>query len=33
MKYQVRGSTHTHGCAKLKNDPGMCTLVEKTAVG
>ena len=32
-EYQARGSTHAHGCAKLKNDPGLCTLVEKAAVG
>ena len=32
-EYQARGSTHAHGCAKLRNDPGVCTLVEKAAVG
>ena len=32
-EYQACGSTHAHGCAKLKNDPGVCTLVEKAAVG
>ena len=32
-EYQARGSTHAHGCAKLKNDPGVCSLVEKAAVG
>ncbi len=29
FEYQSRGSTHAHGCAKLKNDPGICALVEK----
>ena len=32
-EYQARGSTHAHGCAKPKNDPGVCSLVEKEAVG
>ena len=31
LEYQSRGSTHAHGCAKLKNDPGICTLVQKAA--
>ena len=33
MEYQARGSTHAHGCAKLKNDPGICNLVKKAALG
>lgn len=32
FEYQARGSTHAHGCAKLKNDGGICGLVEKAAV-
>ena len=32
LEYQSRGSTHAHGCAKLKNDPGICALVQKAAV-
>ena len=31
LEYQARGSTHAHGCAKLKNDPGTCSLVQKAA--
>ena len=31
LEYQARGSTHAHGCVKLKNDPGICTLVTKAA--
>ena len=31
FEYQARGSTHAHGCAKLKNDPGICSLVQKAA--
>ena len=30
-EYQARGSTHAHGCVKLSNDPGICTLIEKAA--
>lgn len=30
-EYQSRGSTHTHGSAKLSNDPGIYKLVEKAA--
>ena len=30
-EYQARGSIHAHGCAKLHNDPGLCTLIEKAA--
>ena len=33
FEYQARGSTHAHGCAKLKNDPGICSLVQKAALG
>ena len=29
FEYQSRGSTHAHGCAKLKNDPGLCELMKK----
>ena len=32
-EYQARGSTHAHGCAKLKNDSGLCHLVETAARG
>ena len=32
-EYQARRSTHAHSCAKLKNNPGLTTLVEKAAVG
>ena len=31
LEYQARGSTHVHGCAKLKNNPGICDLVNKAA--
>ena len=31
LEYQARGSTHAHSCVKLKNDPGICTLVTKAA--
>ena len=31
FEYQARGSTHAHGCAKLSNDPGLCTLVKTAA--
>ena len=31
--YQVRGSIHAHGCAKFKNDPGLCTLISSAALG
>lgn len=33
FEYQARGSTHAHGCAKLRNDPGLCDLVKLAAVG
>ena len=29
FEYQGRGSIHCHGIAKLKNDPGLCSLTEK----
>ena len=32
VEYQARGSTHAHGCAKLKNDPGICLLMQKGAL-
>ena len=32
FEYQSRGSLHAHGCAKLKNDPGLCELMKKAAV-
>ena len=32
LEYQSRGSTHTHGCAKLKNDPGLCQHMKKAAL-
>ena len=28
FEYQARGSIHCHGVAKLKNDPGLCSLSE-----
>ena len=31
-EYQARGSTHAHGCAKLNNDPGLHTLIQKCAL-
>lgn len=31
FKYQARGSTYAHGCAKLSNDPGICGLIQKVA--
>ena len=30
-EYQARGSTHAHGCTKLKNDPDICGLVKKAS--
>ena len=34
FEYAVqRGSIHCHGVAKLKNDPGLCTLTEKALNG
>ena len=32
-EYQARGSAHAHGCARLKNDPGICSLVRLAAEG
>ena len=32
-EWQGRGSIHAHGCAKLKNDPGLCDLVKTAAHG
>ena len=32
FEYQSRGSTHAHGCAKLKNDPGLCDLMKQAAL-
>ena len=32
FEYQSRGSTHAHGCAKLKTDPGLCNLIKKAAI-
>lgn len=31
LEYQARCSTYAHGCIKLKNHPGICTLVTKAA--
>lgn len=31
FEYQARGSTHAYGCAKLSNDPGICSLIQKAA--
>ena len=33
FEYQSRGSPHAHGCAKLKNDDGICALVQQAASG
>ena len=32
-EWQARGSIHAHGCAQLKNDPGLCDLITKAAKG
>lgn len=32
-EFQARGSIHCHGTAKLKNDPGLCTLTETALKG
>lgn len=32
-EYQAQGSTHAHGCAKLRNDPNLCNLVHSAALG
>ena len=31
FEYQACGRRHAHGCAKLHNDPGLCSLVNKAA--
>ena len=31
FEYQARGSIHAHGCAKLKNDPDIPTLISCAA--
>ena len=31
LEYQARGSTHAHGCDKLKNDSCICSLMQKAA--
>ena len=33
IEYQSRGSAHGHGCAKLKNDPGLIELTAKAWAG
>lgn len=33
FEYQARGGIHGHRVAKLKNDPGLCTLFEKALKG
>ena len=33
FEWQARGSIHAHGCAKLSNDPGLCSLVKTAAQG
>lgn len=33
FEYQARGSTHAHGCAKLKNDPGISWATGKPGNG
>lgn len=36
VNIKARGSTRTHdahGCAKLKNDPDLCKLVKRAAIG
>ena len=33
LEYQARGSIrHVHGCAKLKNDSGICSLMQKESL-
>ena len=32
-EYQARGSIHSHGTAKLKSDPGLCSLTETALKG
>ena len=33
FEWQARVSIHAHGCAKLSNDPGLCSLVKTAAQG
>ena len=33
FEWQARGSIHAHGCAKLRNDPGLCNLVNAAVQG
>ena len=33
IQHFLYGSIHAHGCAKLKNDPGLCELISKAALG
>ena len=33
FEWQARGSIHAHGCAKVSNDPGLCSLVKTAAQG
>ena len=33
FEWQARGSIHAQGCAKLSNDPGLCSLVKTASQG
>ena len=33
FEWQARGSIHAHGCAKVSNDPDLCSLVKTAAQG
>ena len=33
FEWQARGSIHAHGCVKVSNDPGLCSLVKTAAQG
>lgn len=33
FEWQAHGSIHPHGCAKLSNNPGFCSLVKTAAQG
>ena len=33
FEWQARGSIHAHGCAKQRNDPGLCNLVNTAVQG
>lgn len=33
FEWQARGSIHAHGCAKLSNDPGFCSIIKTAAHG